>query len=42
MGAMENAVHAKSYSNIFMTFLNKNEIDDLFCWGMKQKIYRIF
>ncbi|MDV3148437.1 MAG: class 1b ribonucleoside-diphosphate reductase subunit beta [Sweet potato little leaf phytoplasma] len=37
MGAMENAVHAKSYSNIFMTFLNKNEIDDLFCWGMKQK-----
>ncbi|MDO8079109.1 ribonucleotide-diphosphate reductase subunit beta, partial [Candidatus Phytoplasma aurantifolia] len=37
MGAMENAVHAKSYSNIFMTFLNKNEIDDLFSWGMKQK-----
>ncbi|WP_284928367.1 class 1b ribonucleoside-diphosphate reductase subunit beta [Candidatus Phytoplasma sp. AldY-WA1] len=36
MGAMENAVHAKSYSNIFITFLNKKEIDDLFKWGEKQ------
>ncbi|RAM57941.1 ribonucleotide-diphosphate reductase [Candidatus Phytoplasma oryzae] len=37
MGAMENAVHAKSYSNIFMTFLNKKEIEKLFFWGKKQK-----
>ncbi|MDO8167951.1 class 1b ribonucleoside-diphosphate reductase subunit beta [Candidatus Phytoplasma melaleucae] len=36
MGAMENAVHAKSYSNIFMTFLNKEKIDDLFLWGERQ------
>ncbi|MDC9032000.1 class 1b ribonucleoside-diphosphate reductase subunit beta [Columbia Basin potato purple top phytoplasma] len=36
MGAMENAVHAKSYSNIFMTFLNQKEIEDLFNWGEKQ------
>ncbi|VEU80539.1 class 1b ribonucleoside-diphosphate reductase subunit beta [Haploplasma axanthum] len=33
MAAMENAVHAKSYSNIFMTFLNNDEINDLFVWG---------
>ncbi|XXP77417.1 MAG: class 1b ribonucleoside-diphosphate reductase subunit beta [Lettuce witches'-broom phytoplasma] len=37
MGAMENAVHAKSYSNIFMTFLNKEEINQLFAWGEEQK-----
>ncbi|MBP3059219.1 class 1b ribonucleoside-diphosphate reductase subunit beta [Texas Phoenix palm phytoplasma] len=37
MGAMENAVHAKSYSNIFTTFLNKKEIEKLFLWGEKQK-----
>ncbi|CAP18373.1 Ribonucleoside-diphosphate reductase, beta chain [Candidatus Phytoplasma mali] len=37
MGAMENAVHAKSYSNIFMTLLNSKEIDDLFVWGGNQK-----
>ncbi|WCA22608.1 class 1b ribonucleoside-diphosphate reductase subunit beta [Candidatus Phytoplasma oryzae] len=36
MGAMENAVHAKSYSNIFMTFLNKKKIEELFLWGEKQ------
>ncbi|KND62698.1 class 1b ribonucleoside-diphosphate reductase subunit beta [Candidatus Phytoplasma phoenicium] len=36
MGAMENAVHAKSYSNIFMTFINKKEIKELFQWGEKQ------
>ncbi|PQP79279.1 class 1b ribonucleoside-diphosphate reductase subunit beta [Candidatus Phytoplasma phoenicium] len=36
MGAMENAVHAKSYSNIFMTFMNKKEIKELFQWGEKQ------
>lgn len=33
MAAMENAVHAKSYSNIFMTYLKNEEIDDLFVWG---------
>lgn len=37
MAAMENAVHAKSYSNIFMTYLPTNEINDLFSWGEKQK-----
>ncbi|WP_341266654.1 class 1b ribonucleoside-diphosphate reductase subunit beta [Candidatus Phytoplasma fraxini] len=37
MGAMENAVHAKSYSNIFMTFLNKQEIQKLFKWGESQQ-----
>lgn len=36
MGAMENAVHAKSYSNIFMTFMNKKEIKELFHWGETQ------
>ncbi|MEZ0180226.1 class 1b ribonucleoside-diphosphate reductase subunit beta ['Camptotheca acuminata' phytoplasma] len=36
MGAMENAVHAKSYSNIFITFLSKQKIDELFEWGEKQ------
>ncbi|MDV3196187.1 MAG: class 1b ribonucleoside-diphosphate reductase subunit beta [Candidatus Phytoplasma stylosanthis] len=35
MGAME-AIHAKSYSNIFMTFLNQKEIDELFKWGEEQ------
>lgn len=33
MAAMENAVHAKSYSNIFMTYLKNDEIDELFRWG---------
>lgn len=33
MSAMENAVHAKSYSNIFMTYLKNDEIQDLFTWG---------
>ncbi len=37
MAAMENAVHAKSYSNIFMTFLSTHEIDELFAWGKKNK-----
>lgn len=32
MGMMENAVHAKSYSNIFMTLATKEEIDDVFEW----------
>ncbi len=35
MAAMENAVHAKSYSNIFMTFLPSKETDELFVWGEK-------
>lgn len=32
MAAMENAVHAKSYSNIFMTLASTEEIDELFRW----------
>ena len=32
MAAMENAVHAKSYSNIFMTFLPSHKISELFTW----------
>lgn len=32
MAAMENAVHAKSYSNIFMTLATTEEIDELFRW----------
>jgi ribonucleoside-diphosphate reductase beta chain len=35
MAAMENAVHAKSYSNIFMTFLPSHKISELFTWGNK-------
>lgn len=35
MAAMENAVHAKSYSNIFMTYLNHDQIRDLYIWGEK-------
>lgn len=38
MAAMENAVHAKSYSNIFMTFLNNEAIDDLFTWGQNSPV----
>ena len=37
MAAMENAVHAKSYSNIFMTYMKNDEIDDLFKWGESHK-----
>lgn len=37
MAAMENAVHAKSYSNIFMTYLSSPEIDELFKWGEAHK-----
>ncbi len=33
MSAMENAVHAKSYSNIFMTYLKNQEITALYDWG---------
>ncbi|MDO5733491.1 MAG: class 1b ribonucleoside-diphosphate reductase subunit beta [Eubacteriales bacterium] len=33
MAAMENAVHAKSYSNIFMTYLKNTDIDELYEWG---------
>ncbi|MGL9687639.1 MAG: class 1b ribonucleoside-diphosphate reductase subunit beta [Candidatus Phytoplasma sp. TWB_XP] len=36
MGAMENAVHAKSYSNIFMSYLTNKEINQLFLWGNQQ------
>ncbi|MCU7556566.1 class 1b ribonucleoside-diphosphate reductase subunit beta [Macrococcus capreoli] len=32
MGAMENAVHARSYSNIFMTLAPQKEIDEVFEW----------
>ena len=37
MAAMENAIHAKSYSNIFMTLLPSHEIEELFNWGEKNK-----
>lgn len=37
MAAMENAVHAKSYSNIFMTYMMNDEINDLFRWGEDNK-----
>lgn len=37
MAAMENAVHAKSYSNIFMTYMTTPDIDELFKWGEKHK-----
>lgn len=42
MAAMENAVHAKSYSNIFMTYLNGSAIDELFEWGEKNKELQAF
>lgn len=32
MGMMENAVHAKSYSNIFLTLASMEEIDEVFEW----------
>lgn len=32
MGAMENAVHARSYSNIFMTLATQDEIKGTFDW----------
>ena len=35
MAAMENAVHAKSYSNIFMTYMSNEDIDGLFDWMEK-------
>lgn len=37
MAAMENAVHAKSYSNIFMTYLQNDEIDEMFAWTETNK-----
>lgn len=33
MAMMENAVHAPSYSTIFLTYLTNSEIKDLFSWG---------
>ncbi|AVP37449.1 class 1b ribonucleoside-diphosphate reductase subunit beta [Staphylococcus felis] len=32
MGGMENAVHARSYSNIFLTLASQAEIDGVFEW----------
>lgn len=32
MGGMENLVHARSYSNIFLTLASSAEIDQLFAW----------
>lgn len=37
MAMMENAVHAKSYSNIFTTLLEKYEILDLFEWSNEER-----
>lgn len=38
MAAMENAVHAKSYSNIFMTYLKNEDINALYAWGNECKV----
>ncbi|XWX34268.1 ribonucleotide reductase class Ia beta subunit [Staphylococcus phage PG-2021_4] len=32
MGGMENAVHARSYSNIFLTLESSSQIEELFNW----------
>lgn len=37
MAMMENAVHAKSYSNIFLTFASIEEINELFEWVKQNK-----
>lgn len=37
MASFENAIHAKSYSTIYQTYLNNNEIDELFRWGEEHK-----
>lgn len=37
MAMMENAIHAKSYSNIFMTLASIEEIRDLFSWVEQNK-----
>ena len=37
MAMMENAVHAKSYSNIFMTLATTEEIDAVFEWAETNK-----
>lgn len=37
MGMMENAVHAKSYSNIFLTLASMEEINELFEWVKQNK-----
>lgn len=33
MGSMENSVHAKSYSNIFLTLATAEEVQEVFAWG---------
>lgn len=41
MGGMENAVHARSYSNIFLTLAKQKEIDEVFDWiSTNDKIQR--
>lgn len=37
MAMMENAVHAKSYSNVFLTLASMEEIRDLFEWVQQNK-----
>lgn len=37
MAAMENAVHAKSYSSIFMTYMDSKRIEEIFEWGENDK-----
>ncbi len=37
MAMMENAVHAKSYSNIFITLANMENIDEVFEWVKDNK-----
>ncbi|WNM54242.1 ribonucleotide reductase class Ia beta subunit [Staphylococcus phage S-CoN_Ph17] len=41
MGGMETAVHARSYSNIFLTLESSKRINELFEWVKKKiLIYR--
>ncbi len=37
MAMMENAIHAKSYSNIFMTLASSEEINEVFEWVKNQE-----
>lgn len=41
MAAMENAVHAKSYSNIFITLATSEEINEVFEWIKENKNLQI-
>lgn len=40
MEAVENSIHSKSYSNIFMTYLPSLDIDELFTWAENNKSFQ--